>query len=344
MYGDGSTEEILGELSCESRGIVMETKLYPTAGGGMQKPGVKAYTHSAEDVRQGLFASLEALKCKKVDMFYLHGPDRKTPYETTLREVNKLHQEGLFNRFGLSNYMSWEVAQICEICDKNGWIKPTAYQGIYHALQRSIEAELFPCLRHYGISLYAFQPLAGGFLTGRYTRDQDTFEEGSRFDPKIMQGKLHQGRYWNDSYFDALELIAPVAEKHGLTVAEVALRWLEHVCLFYVLITVFSPLGRRVAKNLLGLGFSLSGAAPYIEGFFPLELPSAFLSLSILTSWQHSLMKKEKNDAIIVGASSVKHLEENLVDLEKGPLSEDVLEVLEKAWLKTKAVAPKYWH
>ena len=59
--------------------------------------------------------SLKALKAEKVDMFYLHGPDRKTPYEDTLREVNKLHSEGLFQRLGISNYMSWEVAQICEI-------------------------------------------------------------------------------------------------------------------------------------------------------------------------------------------------------------------------------------
>ena len=263
----------------------MATKLYPNAGNALLK-GSETYTHQPDDVRRGLLKSLQALKCEKVDMFYLHGPDRKTPFEDTLREVNKLHQEGKFRRFGISNFMSWEVAQMCEICEKNGWIKPTAYQGIYHALQRTIEAELFPCLRFYGISLYAFQPLAGGFLTGRYTRDQDSFEAGSRFDPKIMQGALHRGRYWNDSYFDALELITSVAQKHGLTVAEVALRWIEH----------------------------------------------------------HSMMKKENDDAVIVGASSVKHLEGNLADLEKGPLPEEVVEVLEKAWLMTKAVAPKYWH
>lgn len=58
----------------------------------------------------------------------------------------------------------------------------------------------------------------------------------------------------------------------------------------------------------------------------------------------HSFLKKEKNDAIIIGASSVKHLEDNLVDLEKGPLPEDMVEVLEKAWLVVKGVAPKYWH
>lgn len=284
LYGGGSSEEMLASLEWQRRGLVMDTKLYPNARLPVQS--AVTYTHQPEDVRRGLMESLKALQTDKIDMFYLHGPDRQTPLEDTLREVNKLHEEGYFSRFGISNYMAWEVAKICEICDKNGWIRPSVYQGVYHALQRSIEPELFPCLRHYGIALYAFQPLAGGFLTGRYTRDQTTFEPGSRFDPGIWQGTLHRNRYWNDSYFDALESIHAVAEKHGLTDAEVALRWLKH----------------------------------------------------------HSQLRAELDDAIIVGASSTKHLEQNLADLEKGPLPEEVVQAVEAAWLRVKAVAPKYWH
>lgn len=284
MYGNGSSEEILSALDLHSRGIIVDTKLYPNAGSKMSLED--QYTHQPADVRRGLLNSLKALNADIIDMFYLHGPDRKTPFEDTLREVNKLHKEGYFVRFGISNYMSWEVAQICEICEKNGWVKPTVYQGIYHALQRSIEPELMPCLRHYGLALYAFQPLAGGFLTGRYTREQDSFEPGSRFDPNIIQGTLHRGRYWNNAYFDALDVVRAAAEEKGLTIAEVALRWLSH----------------------------------------------------------HSLMKNEAEDAIIVGASSEKHLENNLADLEKGPLPESVVEAVDKAWGTAKALAPKYWH
>ncbi|RDW69687.1 hypothetical protein BP6252_08707 [Coleophoma cylindrospora] len=283
-YGNGTSEELLSEIDWQKRGIVMDTKLYPSKGKSM--PGGFEYSHTAEDVRKGLMDSLKALKAEKIDMFYLHAPDRTVPFEDTLREVNALHQEGYFNRFGISNFLSFEVAKVCEICDKHGWIKPTVYQGNYSAFQRSIEAELFPCLRHYGISLYAFQPLAAGFLTGRYQRNQTEFEEGSRFDPKQWVGRMTQGRYFNDTYFDALDVIQSVAEKYDLTVAEIALRWLEH----------------------------------------------------------HSMLKAEFGDAIIVGASSLKHLEENLADLEKGQLPEEVLKALEKAWLITKPVAPRYWH
>ncbi|KAH6961842.1 Aldo/keto reductase [Ilyonectria sp. MPI-CAGE-AT-0026] len=282
-YGNGSSETMLAQLNWRQRGIAMATKLYPTYVTAPQRTGT--YSHKPEDLRRGLMDSLEALGSDKIDMFYLHGPDRKTPFEETLREVNNLYEEGYFNRFGISNFMSWEVARICEICEKHGWIKPSVYQGIYNALHRTVEAELIPCLRHYDLSLYAFQPLAGGFLTGRYTRDQTEFEPGSRFDPKIFQGGLHHARYWNDNYFKALDYIRTAGEKHGLTVAEVALRWLEY----------------------------------------------------------HSELR-EANDAIIVGASSADHLEENLTELAKGALPDDVVQAVDNAWLEVKAVVPKYWH
>lgn len=172
-------------------------------------------THSAAHVRLALKASLESLKTDKVDMWYLHAPERSTPFETTLREVNNLYKEGYFRRFGISNYASWEVAQLCEICDRNGWVKPVVYQGVYNALHRAVEPELFPCLRKYGIAFYAYNPLAGGYLTSRYTRDMlsadAVIEEGSRFDPKRRQGQGYRNRYFNAQYFDALDILRPVS-------------------------------------------------------------------------------------------------------------------------------------
>jgi aflatoxin B1 aldehyde reductase len=219
---------MLGDVKWQEKRIKMETKLYPTAGSDMSKLTAENYTHSAADVRAGLLRSFKALKTEKTDMWYLHGPDRSTDFEVTMREVDKLYKEGYFGRFGLSNFMSWEVAQICEISKKNGWIMPSVYQGIYNTLHRAVEPELFPCLRHYGISLYAFQPLAGGFLTGRYSTDTKEFESGSRFDPNKWQGSLHHSRYWNDAYFQALSGIREAAEKQGLNVGECALRWMMH--------------------------------------------------------------------------------------------------------------------
>ena len=178
-------------------------------------------------MRENLKRSLKALNADKVDMWYLHGSDRTTPYIDTLRKVNNLHKEGYFDKFAISNYMAWEVAQICEICEAHGWVKPVVYQGIHNALNRTVEAELFSCLRQYGMGFFAYNPLGGGFFTGAFTKESEV-EEGSRFDPNKWQGKMYRARYFREEYSQALDIVKPAAEKHGLTMAEVALRWMTH--------------------------------------------------------------------------------------------------------------------
>lgn len=227
-YGEGSSETMLGDLDWQKRGLVMVTKYHTTYG----KPGPdtwdKSLRHTPEMLRENLMTSLKSLKTDKLDMWYLHTPDRSTPYDVTMKAVNDLYKEGYFRRLGISNYMAWEVAQICELCRANGWKMPEVYQGVYNALHRSVEPELFPCLRHYGLAFYCYNPLAGGYLTSRYHREDKEIEKGARFDPNRWQGRSYRNRYWHDEYFDALDMLRPVAQKHGLTEAECALRWMTH--------------------------------------------------------------------------------------------------------------------
>ena len=153
-YGEGTSESMLGELDWQKRGLVMDTKYFPTAGKPLPESWDRTLRHTPDMLRANLAKSLEALKAEKVDMWYLHGPDRTTPYAETMKAVNDLYKEGHFTRLGISNYQAWEVAQICELCRANGWKMPDVYQGVYNALHRSVEPELFPCLRHYGCLLY----------------------------------------------------------------------------------------------------------------------------------------------------------------------------------------------
>ncbi|KOS21225.1 Aflatoxin B1 aldehyde reductase member 3 [Escovopsis weberi] len=222
-YCEGSCEEYLSRLDMPGRGIVVGTKLSPMTVNSLGTKG-----HGPESLRQGLLDSLKALGAAKVDLWYLHQPDHGTPYEDTLREVNRLYTEGYFRRFGISNFSAWETTRICEICIHNGWKRPDVYQGVYNALHRSVEPELFPCLRHYGIAFYQYNPLAGGILTDHYQRSDVAHEEGSRFDPARKQGALYRGRYWRDEFFDALDVVRPVAHALGITTAEAALRWSLH--------------------------------------------------------------------------------------------------------------------
>jgi len=185
--------------------------------------------HKPADLRKSLETSLKELNVKCVDIFYLHYPQREVPFKDTCEEMNKLHKEGKFKIFGLSNYRSWEVAHIVETCKANGWIQPTLYQVMYNVIARDPEAELFPCCKFYGLDVVFYNPLAGGLLTGRY-KSMETPTEG-RFSDANQQksGKMYRERYLNKkAYFDAIHHIAPVAEKHNLTLVQVALRWALH--------------------------------------------------------------------------------------------------------------------
>lgn len=225
VYGGGSSEEYLGQLKWKERGLVMDTKLSPRK---KNIVGPKAYSHAKDALKPALLESLEALQTDQVDMWYLHAPDHDVPYAETPEAVNELYEAGYFRRFGISNYAAWEVAQICELCAARGWKKPDAYQGVYNALHRAVEPELLPCLRHYGVAFYAFNPVAGGLLTDAYQRTTRA-APGSRFDPARAQGANYRRRYWQDAYFDALDdVMRPAARRLGLTTAEAALRWVCH--------------------------------------------------------------------------------------------------------------------
>ncbi|CAI6098986.1 unnamed protein product [Clonostachys chloroleuca] len=247
-------------------------------------------THSAQDLRKHLKEFLKALKTDSIDLWYLHGSDRSTPFEETLKACNELHRRGKFKRLGLHQLhgLGSGIAYISELCTRQGWVRPTVYQGVYNAIHRTVEIELFPGLKNYGIIFYAFSPLAGSQLTGRYrrnTRDTD-IEPMSRFDPNTFQGRKYRKRLWNDTIFDALDLVREAAGAHQLTEVECALRWIAH----------------------------------------------------------HSKLDVARGDAVIIGASSKKQIEEYLGFLEQGPLPSDVVDALDKAWLITKGTVNNYWH
>jgi len=216
VYGDGTTETYIAKAGATDGTFQIATKVAPPF-------------HKPTDLREKLETSLKELGVKSVDILYLHAPQRDVPFKDTCEEMNKLHKEGKFKIFGVSNYHSWEVAHMVEICRANGWVAPTLYQVMYNAIARDPEGELFTACKFYGIDVVFYNPLAGGLLTGRY-KSSEMPKEG-RFSDVNQQasGKMYRERYLNKpQYFEALEHIEPVAKKHGLTLVEVALRWAHH--------------------------------------------------------------------------------------------------------------------
>lgn len=164
------------------------------------------------------------------DIFYLHWPDPKTPLSQTLKRVQAHYKEGKFRELGLSNYKASQVQEIIDICEKNKYVMPTVYQGMYNVLTRDVEPELLPLLRKHNIRFYVYNPLAGGLLSGKYENYEDQPESNTRFDGSSVAGKRYQTRYWQKHYFDALSIIREAMKQHaeGKTMAEVSLIWLHY--------------------------------------------------------------------------------------------------------------------
>jgi aryl-alcohol dehydrogenase-like predicted oxidoreductase len=124
-------------------------------------PG-NVHGHEPENLKRVFKQSLACLKTGKVEILFLVTRDSATPIESTLSAVQELHDEGLFEEFGVSNFSAWQVAEASEIAARRGWIRPSVYQGLYNAITRAVEPELFKCLGNYGIRFHAYDPLAGG--------------------------------------------------------------------------------------------------------------------------------------------------------------------------------------
>jgi aflatoxin B1 aldehyde reductase len=212
VYTNGESETILGKIL---KGIDRDSYSIATKAA----PRVKGLRPEA--LEEQLITSLKRLGLDYVDIFYLHMPDPSTPIELTLKACDKLHKQGKFKNLGLSNYAAWHVAQIKCICEKNSFVQPQVYQGMYNVLTRQVEIELFPCIREYGISFYAYNPLSAGLLTGRYQRFEDLPKDG-RF--KVME--YYKDRYWKREYFEVIGELIEASAGSGISMPAAALIWL----------------------------------------------------------------------------------------------------------------------
>lgn len=271
VYNEGNCERLLGEvLPGLNRPYKISTKVNPRISGKLDADA--AYKQVNE--------SLERMKLDSVEVVFLHFPDPATPVESVLSAMADLHDQGKYRELGLSNFPAWMVADIWHICDKQGWVKPTVFEGIYNPLTRRAEAELNTCLNNYGLRFYAYNPMCGGLLTGRYGKFEETPTDG-----RFTHRPNYQNRYWKKSYFDAVDVIREATEKHGITTIEATYRWLAY----------------------------------------------------------HSMLNGNRGDAILIGASKLNHLKQNLDTVKAGPLPEDVVGAFEQAWQITKGDSPEYF-
>jgi aryl-alcohol dehydrogenase-like predicted oxidoreductase len=215
----GRTEEIIGKwLHSKRDRFVLATKCRFRVGTGPNDEGLsrKHILKAAED-------SLRRLQTDYIDLYQAHSPDPETPIEETLRAFDQLVQQGKVRYLGCSNFPAWQVALSLGVSDRLGLAQFDCVQPRYNLLFREIESELLPLCRFAGIGVIPYNPLAGGFLSGKY-RSLEKPLPGSRF-TLGKTGELYRDRYWHQAQLDAVEELRTYLESRNRPLIETSIAW-----------------------------------------------------------------------------------------------------------------------
>jgi aryl-alcohol dehydrogenase-like predicted oxidoreductase len=267
VYNVGKSEEILGRILGKRREkIVLASKV-----GNPMGPDERGLSRAA--IFKGIDDTLRRLQTDYVDIYYFHQPDYTVPLEESLAAVSEVVRQGKARVLAASNYASWQLCKLLWLAEKGGWPSVRVVQPMYNLLARGIEQELLPMCKEFSLFTVAYNPLAGGLLTGKHRFE--TTLAGTRFDGN----RVYRDRYWHDANFHAVNRLTEIAGSQGASLIGLSLRWLLH----------HSPI-----------------------------------------------------DSIILGASRLEQLQENLKSLEQGPLSPEAVAACDEVWKELRGVTPVY--
>jgi len=219
VYSGGRCEELLAPLLSTRRdSVILATKAgIPHEDGGGLPP------LSRVALRRSVHGSLRRLGVERIDLFYLHQPDRATPLHETLGTIHELMNDGLIGAFGVSNYAAWQIGELNHVAASIGMSGPAVAQQLCNLVARRVEEEYFEFARVSGLFTMVYNPLAGGLLTGRHTFTVAPTE--GRFAHSDL-ADTYRDRYWDARMFTAVDSLAAIAAGAGVSLAELALRWL----------------------------------------------------------------------------------------------------------------------
>jgi aryl-alcohol dehydrogenase-like predicted oxidoreductase len=215
----GRTEEILGKwLQGKRDRFVLATKCRIRVGHEINDEGL-----SRRHILRAVEDSLRRLHTDYLDLYQAHSPDPDTPLDESLRAFDDLVRQGKVRYVGVSNFPAWQVALGLGISGRLGLARINCVQPRYNLLYREIESELLPLCRDQGIGVLAYNPLAGGFLTGKY-RSLEVPPPGTRF-TLGETGDLYRERYWQQAQFEAVEHLRQFFQPRGKSLVSVAVAW-----------------------------------------------------------------------------------------------------------------------
>ncbi len=213
----GVSEEIIGRWM-KTAGIPREKLVIATKVRGRMGDGPNDEGLSRLHIMQAVEASLRRLQTDYIDLYQTHWPDKETPIEETLRALDDLVRQGKVRYLGASNYRAWELMQALWTSDKYNLARYDCIQPHYNLIHRAeFERELAEVCKNYGIGVIPYSPLAGGFLTGKYRRENTT--------PDSVRAKGLQ-HACTEKNFALLDQMDAIAQAHGVSVSQIALAWI----------------------------------------------------------------------------------------------------------------------
>ncbi|GGJ51815.1 aldo/keto reductase [Deinococcus roseus] len=219
IYGKGSSEEVLGKaLQQVSRDrIVLASKVHVS----MEDSNPNARGNSRKHILDQVHQSLKRLGTDFLDIYYIHRPSTTIPIDETLRALDDLIRLDMVRYIGTSSFAAWQVMESLWVSKEYGLNRFVVEQSPYHLLDRSLEKELLPMAQSYGMGVLSWSPLAGGFLTGKYQRNQPR-PSGSRFES--AEGDWNS-KHLVDPAFDMVEKLQVLARQKGCTLTQLNLAW-----------------------------------------------------------------------------------------------------------------------
>src|ERR1700674_4676743 len=217
-YTEGASEKILGQslknLNVARQQVVIATKVYSRVGPGRNDVGA-----SRGHIMDGVEASLRRLQTDHIDLYQIHGDDAVTPLEETLRALDTLVQQGKVRYIGCSNWQAWKIAKALGISEFQGLARFETLQAYYSIAGRDLEREIVPLLESEKVGLLVWSPLAGGLLSGKFSRTNQKPADSRRTDLDFPV--VDKERTWK-----ILDVMAPIAKAHGCSPARLSLAWL----------------------------------------------------------------------------------------------------------------------
>ena len=215
MYGMGESEIMLGKALAERRkDVLIATKVFFPSGTNHNDLGLSRLA-----IMREIENSLSRLRTDWIDLYQVHSFDETTPLEETLRALDDLVRQGKVRYIGLSNFAAWQIAMADGLAKQLGTEQFCSVQAYYSLVGRELEREIIPTTQGLCLGILVWSPLAGGFLSGKYTGESETDGRRKKFDfPPINK----------ERGFMIVDTIREIAKSHNVSVAQIALSWLLH--------------------------------------------------------------------------------------------------------------------